>query len=99
MCEVVTRVNSHDRSYLLPLLAQYEPPRIQLIQKCFLPLIQHLKEQFPEQGSIYFTWEDDKDTEQLTFTTTDSITVSDVVKVYNSFMRLTPVLEPLETNT
>jgi len=98
MCEVVTQVKIGGKRYLIPLLPEYESPRLQEMQECIIYMVNYLKREFPENGRISLTWDDDKDTSPISMES-NHIEVSQIIKAWNRFEPSLPCLTELRSKT
>jgi hypothetical protein len=96
MCEVVTKVIMGGRRYLIPLLPEYESPRLQEMQKCILYMVEHLQRDFPGNGRISLTWDDDKEESPLSMES-DDIHIHEVIKSWNRLEPFLPCLTELRS--
>lgn len=98
MCEVVTKIIVDGKSYLLPTLPEYEPPRVREFQECLMPMIEYLSGRF-ERGTISIWWDDDKEFGQMRMNTSEEIELQHAIQAWNDFKDSLPCLVELRSKT
>ena len=96
MCEVITRVVIKGEPRLIQAHPEYEPPRFVEIQDCFLPMIEHLKREFPGTGTIRVVWDDDS-THPLSLETSEELQLHEVIDAWNRLEPSLPCLTELHS--
>ena len=96
MCEVSAMVVLDGRVYRIPSHPEYEPARFGIIQECLIGMIEHLKGDFPGEGTIFITWEDDKD-QPMTMHTSKEIELLHAIECWNRFVPSLPCIIELRT--
>lgn len=96
MCEVTALVILDGRRYGIPAHPQYEPARFGIIQECLVDMIQHLKSDFPGDGTIFITWEDEQE-QPMTMNTSKEIELAAAIQSWNRFAPSLPCIVELRT--
>lgn len=87
MIEILATIRINRKNYLVPFHPQYESQRLQNIQAHLLPLMDFLKNELNQDGSIFITWDDDKErpNNKLALNTGGNVDLLQVIEKVNEY--------------